>query len=189
MRLPLLARAQMTDAQKSLYEDIRSGIAAYFTAFKTTDDATGALVGPWNAMLHEPEMGRALWNLSKVTSEVSILPGAVREIAILVVGAHYNAPYELYAHAAVAKTLGMSDERLSALCTGTRPMDLDAQESAAYDAATALMRGGVLAEARYRRAVSVFGQHGANELFFLIGLYCAVAVLLNAYDVPVPESA
>ncbi len=35
-------------------------------------------------------------------------------------------------------------------------------------------------------AGEVFGQHGANELFYLIGLYCAVSVLLNGYDVPVP---
>jgi hypothetical protein len=50
-----------------------------------------------------------------------------------------------------------------------------------------LVRGGVLPEPCYRQAVEVFGQHGANQLFYLVGLYCTVAVLLNAYNVPVPE--
>lgn len=186
MRLSLVNPAHMNPTQKELYADIKTGIASYFSAFKTVDEGTGALIGPWNAMLHEPEMGGALWNLSKVTSAVSVLPATVREIAILVVGAHYNASYELYAHVAVAKGLGMSSQRLSALCAGTRPNDLDVAEGAAFDAATALARGGVLPEPCYQRAVEILGQHGANELFYLIGLYCAVAVLLNAYNVLVP---
>ncbi len=170
----------MNMAQTSLYEDIKNGIATHFTAFKTTDPGTGALIGPWNAMLHEPEMGAALWALSKVAA-------SAREIAILVVGAHYNAPYELYAHVAVAQGLGMSRERLSTLCAGGRPADLNAAEGAAFDAATALVAGGVLPEPCYHHVVEILGQHGANQLFYLIGLYCSVAVLLNAYNVPVPE--
>lgn len=188
MRLPLLDPAQMSEAQKALYDDIRSGIAVNFTAFKTIDDDTGALIGPWNAMLHEPHMGWPVWNLSKVTSAESVLPRPVREIAILVVGAHYKAPYELYAHTAVAKQLDMDAGRLSTLCSGHRPADLDAVEGIAYDVTSALMCGGVLPELCYRRAVELLGQRGLNELVYLVGLYGCVAVMLNAYDVPVPEA-
>lgn len=187
MRLPLIAPREMSETQRALYEDVLAGIARNFTAFETRDEGTGALIGPWNAMLHEPEMGAALWNLSKVTSAVSVLPAPVREIAILVVGAHYNAPYELYAHASVAESMGMSRERLSVLCAGLRPDDLDPAERAAFEATSALLRGGILPEPCYRNAVENLGQKGTNELFFLVGLYCAVALLLNAYDVPVPE--
>jgi 4-carboxymuconolactone decarboxylase len=187
MRLPLIDPAQMNTTQTSLYEDITAGISAHFTAFETTDPGTGALIGPWNAMLHEPEMGAALWALSKVAATASAVPPNAREIAILVVGSHYKAPYELYAHVAVAQGLRMSRERLSALCAGVRPSDLNTAEGAAFDAATALAGGGVLPEPCYCHAVDTFGQHGANQLFYLIGLYCTVAVLLNAYNVPVPE--
>ncbi len=179
----------MSAAQTALYEDIKIGIAAHFTAFETTDPAAGALIGPWNAMLHEPEMGAALWALSKVAAAAPAVPPCAREGAILVVGAHYNAAYELYAHVSVAEKLGMSRERLSTLCARGRPADLNAAEGVAFDVATALAAGGVLPEPCYRRAVEVLGQHGANQLFYLIGLYCTVSVLLNAYNVPAPERA
>jgi 4-carboxymuconolactone decarboxylase len=186
MRLPLIDPRKMNSSQKSLFDEVKSGIPDRFTIFKITDPDTGALIGPWNAWLHEPEMGAAMWVLSKAVAGASAVPASAREVAILVVGAHYNAGYEIYAHTAIAKSLGMSRERLSALCAGIRPQDLDPAESAAFDTATALMRGGVLPEPIYFNTVETLGQHGANQLLFLVGLYSAVAVLLNAYDVPVP---
>lgn len=187
MRLPLVDPGHMSTVQTSLYEDIKAGIAAHFTAFETTDPETGALIGPWNAMLHEPEMGSAMWALSKATASASSIPPHAREIAILVVGSHYKAPYELYAHAAVAQSLGMSRERLSALCAGLRPPDLAPEEVVAFEVATALLRGGALPDPCYELAVKTLGQHGTNQLIYLVGLYACVAVVLNAYDVPAPE--
>ena len=40
----------------------------------------------------------------------------------------------------------------------------------------------------YRQAVQAFGQHGAAELIYLVGLYCLVSITLNGFNVPVPES-
>jgi 4-carboxymuconolactone decarboxylase len=45
-----------------------------------------------------------------------------------------------------------------------------------------------LPELIYRQAVAAFGQHGATELIYLVGLYCLVSVTLNGFDVPVPQS-
>jgi hypothetical protein len=45
-----------------------------------------------------------------------------------------------------------------------------------------------LPEIVYRAAVKRFGQHGAAELIYLVGLYCLVSVTLNGFNVPVPES-
>ena len=177
----------MTDAQTSLYDDLKAGLPDRFTLFKSRDPDTGALIGPWNIWLHEPEMGAGMWTLSQVVAAAPAVPATAREVAILVVGAHFNAPYEIYAHAAIGESLGMSRERLSTLCAGARPSDLDPAERAAFDAATALVKGGVLPEPCYRNAVEVLGQHAANQLFYLISLYCAVSVLLNAYNIPVPE--
>ena len=51
----------------------------------------------------------------------------------------------------------------------------------------ALVNGGVLPELTYRAAVQEFGEHGAAELSYLVGVYCMVSVTLNTFDVPVPE--
>ena len=36
-------------------------------------------------------------------------------------------------------------------------------------------------------AVATFGQHGTNEMIYLVGLYCLVSTTLNGFNVPVPE--
>jgi 4-carboxymuconolactone decarboxylase len=36
-------------------------------------------------------------------------------------------------------------------------------------------------------AVQIFGQHGTNELIYLVGLYALVSTTLNGFNVPVPE--
>jgi hypothetical protein len=35
--------------------------------------------------------------------------------------------------------------------------------------------------------VETFGQHGANELIYLVGLYALVSMTLNGFNVPLPE--
>ena len=148
MRLPIIAPAELTAEQKPLYDDMQDGIARNFQGFVNIRD-DGALLGPWNPWIHEPKFGKPVWELTKTMVSNPSLPANVREVAILVTGAHFKSAYELYAWA--------------------------------------LVNGGVLPELTYRAAVEQFGQHGAAELSYLIGLYCLVSVTLNTFDVPVPD--
>ncbi|WP_226574858.1 carboxymuconolactone decarboxylase family protein [Acuticoccus sediminis] len=186
MRLPLIPVEKLSPEQHAIYQDMRAGIGQKFNAFVAIRD-DGALMGPWNPWLHEPAIGKAIWNLTKAMSMEASLPDNARQIAILVTGAHFRAAYEIYAHVAVAERDGMSEERLATLCAGEKPVDLSREESAAYDVAAALVSGGVLPRPTYDVAVAAFGQHGANELVYLVGLYCLVSMTLNGFNVPVPE--
>ena len=186
MRLPLIAPPELTPQQKLLYDDMRKGVAGNFSDFKVLRE-DGALMGPWNPWLHEPAIGKAIWDLTLAMTANASLPDNVRQIAILTVGASYNAAYEIYAHIAVAEREGMSAARLATLVADLKPADLAPDESVAYDMAYALSRGGTLPEPLYRLAVDTFGQHGANELIYLVGLYALVSVTLNGFNVPVPE--
>jgi alkylhydroperoxidase family enzyme len=186
MRLPLIAPADLTGEQKPLYDAMRAGIASNFNVFKVENE-DGALMGPWNPWLHEPAIGKAIWDLTLAMTANATLPDNVRQVAILVVGARYHAAYEIYAHVSVAEHDGMSAERLATLTADLKPSDLSSEENVAFDVAYALVRGSTLPEPLYRLAVGTFGQHGANELFYLVGLYSLVSVTLNAYNVPVPE--
>jgi alkylhydroperoxidase family enzyme len=186
MRLPLIPPADLSPEQQALYDDMKAGIASDFNRYQTVAP-DGSLMGPWNPWLHEPRIGGAIWELTKAMTAEASLPDPVRQVAILVVGAHFDAAYELYAHIAVAKAEGMTADRLSTLCSGSRPADLSPEEGCAYDVAFALVGGGVLPRPSYDRAVALFGQHGANELIYLVGLYSLVSVTLNGFNVPVPE--
>jgi hypothetical protein len=186
MRLPLIAPADLTPEQKPLYDAMRKGIASNFNAFRVERE-DGALMGPWNPWLHEPAIGKAVWDLTLSMTANATLTDNLRQIAILVVGAHFNAAYEIYAHIAVAEREGMKPARLATLSAGLKPADLAADEALTFDITHALVGGGTLPEPLYRLAVSTFGQHGTNELIYLVGLYCLVSMTLNGFNVRVPE--
>src|SRR4051812_27067066 len=145
MRLPIIPPAELSAEQKPLYDDMRQGIAANFQGFVNVRD-DGALLGPWNPWLHEPKFGKAVWDLVKTMVSQPSLPASVREVAILVTGAHFRSAYELYAHVIVAEERGLSDDKLATIVAGRRPTALTRQESVAYDVASALANGGVLPE-------------------------------------------
>ena len=187
MRLPIIPPDRLSDEQKVLATDMKEGIAKSFQGFVNIRD-DGALLGPWNPWLREPKFGKPVWELTKAMAFNPSLPPAVREVAILVTGAHFRSAYELYAHVIVAERKGLSDEKLATIVAGQHPVDLTKQEAVAYDFASALVSGGVLPELTYRAAVEQFGEYGAAELSYLIGLYCMVSVTLNTFDVPIPES-
>ena len=186
MRLPIISLDALSPEQKPLFEDMKQGIEKSFQGFVNIRE-DGALLGPWNPWLHEPKFGKAVWELTKAMAFNPSLPAAVREVAILVTGAHFKSAYELYAHVIVAENKGLSDEKLATIVAGQRPADLTKQEAVAYDFASALVNGGVLPELTYRATIEQFGAHGAAELSYLVGLYCMVSVTLNTFDVPVPE--
>src|SRR5271155_1988154 len=114
------------------------------------------------------------------------LPDSVRQIVILVVGARFDAAYEIYAHIAVAEKEAMKAERLATLVANLKPNDFGPDESVAFDFAYALVRGGTLPEPLYRLAVKTFGQHGTNELIYLVGVYALVSTTPNGFNVPRP---
>jgi 4-carboxymuconolactone decarboxylase len=188
MRVALIEASHLSSEQRPVYEDMRAGIESNFRGFRTIG-GNGALLGPWNPWLHQPKFGKPIWELTKALAFSPSLPGPVREVAILVTGAKFRAAYELYAHVIVAEQRGLADDKLAAIVAGQRPTNLTHEEAIAYDVAAALVRGGVLPELNYRLAVQAFGESGAAELIYLVGLYCLVSVTLNGFDVPVPEKA
>ncbi|HEX3499499.1 MAG TPA: 4-carboxymuconolactone decarboxylase [Stellaceae bacterium] len=186
MRLPLIDPSALSPEQRPVYDDMRAGIEKNFKGF-TSIAENGALMGPWNPWLHEPKFGKPIWDLTLALSVSPSLPRTVREVAILVTGAKFRSSYELYAHVLAAERRGLTDEKLATIVAGQRPSDLTHEEAITYDVASALVEHGTLPELSYRQAVHAFGQHGAAELIYLVGLYCLVSVTLNGFDVPVPE--
>jgi 4-carboxymuconolactone decarboxylase len=186
MRLPLLSPSALSAEQQKLYDDMRKGIETNFKGF-TAIDGTGRLIGPWNPWLHFPKFGGPVWELVKSLSSSPKLPRPVREIAILVTGAHFHSAYEIYAHVLVAELRGITDEKISTILAGQRPGDLTREEAVAYDLASALVSGRVLQPVTYQQAVTLFGEEATAEFIYLVGLYCMVSLTLNGFDVPVPE--
>jgi len=187
MRLPPIAPRELDSSQMPLYESMKEGVASKYQAFVTIR-ADGALLGPWGAWLHDPEVGHAFWTVTQAMTAFHVLPDPVRQIVILIVGARFKSAYEIYAHSAVAKSKNeISDAKLAALVAGQRPLDLSEEEAAAFNVASGLLDGGPLAEPTYRHALALFGEKGVSELIYLVGHYCFVSMTLNGFDIGVPE--
>lgn len=186
MRVPTIAPADLDAPQRAIYDDMSEEIAKDFRGFKTKDDA-GGLLGPFNVWMSEPVFGRPIWDLIKTMVLAAKLPRTIREVAILVTGAHFRSAYEIYAHVALAESGGLSDEKISTIITGQRPIDLTKEEALAYDIASALVEGHVLPELTYGQAVRTWGERPTKELIYLVGVYCFVSITLNGFDIPIPD--
>ena len=186
MRLPPIHPSALDPVQKDLYDNMRAGIAAGFNGFRTALD-DGSMIGPWNASLHHPAVGNASWQLTQAVNVLATLPVSVKEVAILVVGGFHKASYEIYVHVAVAERLGMPLPKISSLVANVKPADLTHDEAVAFDVAYLLCRGGALPDATWRLATVAFGEAGAAQLVYLVGVYAFVSMALNGFDVPAPE--
>lgn len=185
MRAPPIAPRDLSPAVRPLHDEMAATIAEHLKGF-VSHRADGALVGPFAPILTFPAFGRPVWDYIRAIIDHAALPRPVREVAILAVGAALDSRYELYAHEHVAEASGLADAKIACIVAGHRPPDLTDAEAAAYDVADALARGRKLPETTWNRAVALFGHDGAGELVYLVGCYCVVSVILNAFDVGVP---
>ena len=150
-------------------------------------DEQGALLGPFPPMLHYPQFGIPALSFIRTLDVHATLGKRVREVAILTVGAAYNSRFELYAHEIMAAAFGLPDDMIATLAAGGHPPGLNEEETIAHDIAQVLVSGRVVPASTYRQAVRLLGQDAVAELYFLIGSYSLIAVILNGFDIPAPE--
>ncbi len=187
MRLPPLPPETLDADARAYHDESLRFIDATFSGFRTRDDR-GALLGPWTVWVRDPAIGRATQGLLTAIGQLDALPPRAHEIVILAVGARYNVAYELYAHTAVAGKAGLDERQVAALAAGQRPESLSDAEALAFDCAAALAAGQVLPGFLYAAADKALGTKGLTQLIYLAGVYAYVSTLLNAHDVPAPET-
>jgi 4-carboxymuconolactone decarboxylase len=209
-RIPKLDPSALDGDQRSLYDSIAGGRRAQGPQLFRLADAEGRLEGPFNAFLLQPRLGSALQALGASVRYDTGLDDRCREIAILVVAAHWRSDFEQYAHEAVARSVGLTDADLAAIRDG-RYTDPDAARDGGHtdpgatrDAHLAVLTGheavvartvaalaarGDLDDAEYRQAVEAIGTAGLFELLTLVGYYATLALQLRVFRVPAPEGA
>lgn len=118
-RLALLDPQALSVAQRELFDHITTTALPWaqrngFTA--TTADKR--LIGPFNPSLLSPQIATAFLKLQTTEERHTCLDERVRQVVILTVGAIWQAPYELYAHSAVARHTGLSRTAIAGLVSG-----------------------------------------------------------------------
>jgi 4-carboxymuconolactone decarboxylase len=108
-RIGKLEPSALDAEQRSLYDAIAGGRRAQGPQLFRLADAEGRLEGPFNAFLLQPRLGSALQALGASVRYDTGLDDRCREIAILVVAAHWRSDFEWYAHEAVGRAAGLGD--------------------------------------------------------------------------------
>jgi len=185
-RLPRFEPPALDAEQRALYDAIAGGRRAQGPQLFLLADADGRLEGPFNAFLLQPRLGSALQALGASVRYDTGLDDRCREIAILVVAAHWRSDFEWYAHEAVGRAAGLGDGELAALRDG-RHAELAGRESVVARTAAALVVRGDLDDDEYGEAVACIGPAGLFELLTLVGYYATLALQLRVFRVPAPQ--
>lgn len=186
-RLFPLSPAELDQDQRALYDAITGGPRASGPRLFPLVDEAGHLQGPFDAMLRSPAVGTALQAVGAAVRYRTVLTPRIRELAILAVAAWWGSGYERYAHEAVGRSCGLTEDEMSAVAAGDTPPLDDPDERVVLFAVHALLSTGDLDDETYAEVVARMGERGIFELTTLVGYYSTLALQLQVFRVSSPN--
>jgi 4-carboxymuconolactone decarboxylase len=178
-RLPVLTEDKLDDAQRALLESMRSGPRG----------GRVNLRGPFGVYMHAPQYGELTQQLGAFVRFNTSIEPRLSEFAILCIARLWRAQYEWHAHAPIAEKAGVKPEAIRDIKAGRVPRKAAKDERAIWDFVQDLTKTRRVSERNYRRVHAFLGNKGTVELVGLLGYYAAVSMVLNVFNVPLPEGA
>jgi 4-carboxymuconolactone decarboxylase len=172
-RLAPLDPAKLTPEQKRVVDAIVSG-------------PRGALRGPFEPLLRRPELADRVQKLGEYCRFHNSLPRDLSELAICLVGRHFKAQYEFYAHARLAREAGLAPAIIEAIRTRQTPPFTRDVERIVYDVVTEYLATNRVSPANYKRAIDGLGEQAVVDLVGVCGYYMLVSMVLNVFEMPLP---
>lgn len=178
-RLPELTEDKLDDAQRALLESMRAGPRG----------ARVKLGGPFGVYMHAPQYGELTQQLGAFVRFKTSIEPRLSEFAILCTARIWRAQYEWHAHAPIAEKAGVKMEVIRDIKAGRAPAKAARDEKAIFDLVQELYKTRRVSERTYKRAQGFVGDRGMVELIGILGYYTGVSMVLNVFNVPLPEGA
>jgi 4-carboxymuconolactone decarboxylase len=178
-RLPVLTEAGLDGDQRRLLEAMRAGPRG----------ARVQLRGPFGVYMHAPAYGALTQQLGAFVRFDTSLGPRLSEFAILCVGRIWRAQYEWHAHAPLAESAGVKPQTVRDIKAGRAPRTAAKDERAIWDFVQELHRRRRVSEKSYKRVHAFVGDRGMVELVGVLGYYTGVSMILNVFNVPLPDGA
>jgi 4-carboxymuconolactone decarboxylase len=176
-RLPELTEDKLDDAQHALLESMRAGPRG----------ARVKLGGPFGVYMHAPQYGELTQQLGAFVRFKTSLEPRLSEFAILCTARMWRAQYEWHAHAPIAEKAGVKPGAIRDIKAGRAPKQAAKDERAIFDFVQELYKKRRVSERTYRRVQGFLGDKATVELVGLLGYYTGVAMILNIFNVALPE--
>lgn len=177
-RLAIPDYDSMNAEQRRIYDEMVAG-------------PRGTVPAPQQIWLHAPKFCDPAQQVGAFCRYGTTLPTALSELAILVVGAHWRADYEWWAHARIARENGLPDPIIEAVRKGEQP-DFEGQDPRApviYEIVKEMLDTKRLGQASYDNALKVLGEQTLVEVVGIAGYYCLISLTLNVFDVKTPDGS
>jgi len=182
-RIPYVRREELGPEGQQLWDGLVGNLGDLVVT------AGGGLAGPFNAFVTAPGAGRRLSSLGATLRFGTSIQRRLSEIAIITTGARWQAEFEWWAHAPMAREHGVAAAVVDAIGRGEDPPFEADDERAVYAVARQLSLSGRLDQETYDAAHCLLGDVAMVELVALCGYYTLISFLLNAFAVPLPPGA
>lgn len=172
-RLPKIDPADYDAEQKRVAAEIAAG-------------PRGEVRGPFLPMMHNPKAADAVQRMGAFLRFDGTLDGRLRELAIIMIGRHWTAQYEWFAHYRIALEEGLDAAVADAIAERRRPDFKNQDEEIVYDFVTELTENHKVGDATYARTRDLLGGGGVVELIVVCGHYSVVSMVLNTFEIEIP---
>jgi 4-carboxymuconolactone decarboxylase len=120
-----------------------------------------------------------------------VLPIRLRELVVLRTASLMDCPYELGQHRDVARTAGVSADEIEAVASESswQTADFSPVELAVLHLTTELLTTRNVSTELFEQVHTALGSEATVELLMVISRYAGLALMLNALEVDLDESA
>ena len=148
----------------------------------------GRVPTPFKVWLHSDKLAHAIEHLGTMLNTQSSLSEREFELAIVLIGQHWELPYVIDAHIKYLRKTGMPEDVLTALWDRREPAFASEREKAIYAVYRAFDRKEVASDFVFNHAVKVLGRNGVAELLAFFGYYTAVSMAMKIHRMPIPPA-
>ena len=149
----------------------------------------GVIRGPFAMWIRNANLAAAANQLGNAVRLEGKLDAKLFELVILVIARQWSAQYEWFAHAQEAARVGLDSAIIEAIRTHRVPSFRSPRETVIYEMVRELIDTRNLSDTTYNRARDMFGIDLVMEVVTVAGFYTLVAMMLKAFDAPVPGGA
>ena len=149
----------------------------------------GVIRGPFAMWIRNANLAAAANQLGNAVRLEGKLDAKLFELIILVIARQWSAQYEWFAHAQEAARVGLEPAIIEAIRTHRVPSFRSPRETVIYEMVRELIDTRNLSDTTYNRARDMFGIDLVMEVVTVAGFYTLVAMMLKAFDAPVPGGA
>jgi 4-carboxymuconolactone decarboxylase len=146
----------------------------------------GVIRGPFAMWIRNANLAAAANQLGNAVRLEGKLDAKLFELIILVIARQWSAQYEWFAHAQEAARVGLDPAIIEAIRTHRVPSFRSPRETVIYEMVRELIDTRNLSDTTYSCALDMFGIDLVMEVVTVAGFYTLVAMMLKAFDAPVP---